>query len=212
MTLREAASHHQDDTELKAELARKFIARGDVTTAAEYLTAETAGDDPELLLLVADIKLRGDGIADGMEIVKKLLEKDAGRREQIAQLGWSVGERHPDAGFQSERAQPLLHGRGNARQRGTGEFGDTRRQHQRSLTAEGQSDIDAEGDTGPMLVRRQQMASAQRRSRKLHAVGTFHVGNFRGPPDDRNDPASRPAAEIVAKEHRHPALNRYLSS
>src|SRR5439155_19213599 len=45
-TLREAASHHQDDTELKAELARKFIARGDVTTAAEYLTAETAGDDP----------------------------------------------------------------------------------------------------------------------------------------------------------------------
>src|SRR5439155_1366630 len=99
-TLREAASHHQDDTELKAQLARKFVARGDITTAAEYLTAETAGDDPELLLLVADIKLRGDGIADGMEIVKKLLENVAGRREQIAQLGWSVAERYPDAGSQ----------------------------------------------------------------------------------------------------------------
>src|SRR5262249_22510992 len=36
-TLRAAASHH-DDTDLKAELARKLIARGDVTTAAEYLT------------------------------------------------------------------------------------------------------------------------------------------------------------------------------
>jgi len=99
-TLREAASHHEDDTELKAELAKKLIARGDVAAAALYLTAETAGDDPELLLLAADIKLRGDDVADGMAIVKKLLDQDAGRREQIAQLGWSVAESRPEAGFQ----------------------------------------------------------------------------------------------------------------
>jgi len=98
-TLRQAATRHDDDKQLKAELARKLIARGEVTTAAEYLTAETAGDDPEMLLLVADIKLRGDGADDGLEIVKKLLDQDAGRREQIAQLGWSVAERQPEAGF-----------------------------------------------------------------------------------------------------------------
>ena len=44
----------------RAQLARTFVARGDLTTAAEYLTVETAGDDPQLLLTVAEIQLRGD--------------------------------------------------------------------------------------------------------------------------------------------------------
>ena len=98
-TLRQAATHHEDDRALKAELARRLVARGDVASAAEYLTAETAGDDPQLLMLVADIKLRGGGADDGVHIVRKLLDRDAGRREQIAQLGWSVAEQHPEAGF-----------------------------------------------------------------------------------------------------------------
>ena len=98
-TLRLAASQHEDDTELRGELARKFIARGDVATAAEYLTAETAGNDPELLLVAASIKLQGDGIDEGLGIVRRLLEQDASRREQVAQLGWTVAEKQPDAGF-----------------------------------------------------------------------------------------------------------------
>ena len=66
----------------------------------EYLTAETAGDDPELLLTVADIQLRGDKFEEGLAIVRRLLERIAARREQIAQLGWSVAEKAPEAGFQ----------------------------------------------------------------------------------------------------------------
>ncbi len=98
-TLRLAASHHGDDTELRVELARKLIARGDVATAAEYLTAETAGDDPELLMVVASIKLQGDGVEDGLAIVRRLLEQDASRREQVAQLGWTIAEKQAEAGF-----------------------------------------------------------------------------------------------------------------
>lgn len=98
-TLRQAASQNPDDSELSAELARAFVARGDLTTAAEYLTLETAGDDPKLLLTVADIQLRGDKFEDGMAIVRRLLEEDVSRREEIAQLGWSVAEQHPEAGF-----------------------------------------------------------------------------------------------------------------
>jgi tetratricopeptide (TPR) repeat protein len=98
-TLRLAADRHQDDMELRAELARKFIARGDVTTAAGYLTPETAGDDPELLMVVANIKLQGDTVDDGLAIVRRLLEQDASRREQVAQLGWTVAEKQPEAGF-----------------------------------------------------------------------------------------------------------------
>jgi len=98
-TLRAAASAHPDDTELSAQLAKAFIARGDLATAAEYLTAETAGDDPELLLTVADFQLRGEKFEDGLAIVRRLLAEDSSRREQIAMLGWSVAEKAPEAGF-----------------------------------------------------------------------------------------------------------------
>src|SRR4051812_18260737 len=100
-TLRFAATAHPDDRELRTELARKFVARGDMTTAAEYLTAETAGDDPELLLLVADIKLRGPDAEEGVAILRKLLEQDPARREQIALLGWTIAETAGEAGFKA---------------------------------------------------------------------------------------------------------------
>jgi len=98
-TLRQAAVQNPFDNELKAELARTFVARGDITTAAEYLTAETAGDDPQLLMTVADIQLRGETPDEGLAIVKRLLDEDASRRESIAMLGWRVAESKPDAGF-----------------------------------------------------------------------------------------------------------------
>jgi tetratricopeptide (TPR) repeat protein len=98
-TLRQAVVHNSGDNELKAELARAFIARGDLTTAAEYLTVETAGNDPDLLLTVADMKLRGDALDEGLAIARRLLEEDGTRRDRIAQLGWTIAERHPDAGF-----------------------------------------------------------------------------------------------------------------
>jgi tetratricopeptide (TPR) repeat protein len=98
-TLRQAAAAHPQDTDLASELARKFIARGDLATAAEYLTVEAAGNDPALLMTVADMKLRGDHFEEGLAILRKLLEEDPSRREQMALLGWSVAEQKPDAGF-----------------------------------------------------------------------------------------------------------------
>jgi tetratricopeptide (TPR) repeat protein len=97
--LRQAAAVNPGDMELRAELARAFMAKGDVATAAEYLTLETAGDDPDLLMTVADIQLRGDRPDDGLAIVRQLFETDPGRHDQIALLGWSVAEHKPDAGF-----------------------------------------------------------------------------------------------------------------
>jgi tetratricopeptide (TPR) repeat protein len=98
-TLRQAATRHPADATLGAELARAFIARGDLTTAAEYLTVEAAGDDPALLMTVADLQLRGGNPDDGLAILRKLLEQDGSRRDQIALLGWSIAEQHPEAGF-----------------------------------------------------------------------------------------------------------------
>src|SRR5262249_1559488 len=98
-TLRAAAAHHADDTALAAELARRFVARGDVDSAAQYLTAETAAGDAELLMVVANIKLQGAAVDEGLAILRSLLEQDPGRGEHVAQLGWAVGERHAETGF-----------------------------------------------------------------------------------------------------------------
>src|SRR6266487_189204 len=98
-TLRSAVTLNEADTELKAELARAFVARGDLATAAEYLTVETAGGDPELLLTVADIKLRGESFEEGLVIARGLIEQDGSRRDRVAQLGWTIAEAHPEAGF-----------------------------------------------------------------------------------------------------------------
>ena len=97
--LREAARLEPSDLELQTLLARAFSARGDLATAAEYLTAETAGNDPQLLLMVAEIRLRGGRVDEGVEIARRLLADDPMRRQDVAMLGWTVAERTPDAGF-----------------------------------------------------------------------------------------------------------------
>lgn len=97
--LGEAARLDPEDGELRARLARTFVARGDLRAAAEYLTVETAGDDPQLLFTVAEIKLRGDAPEEGMAIVRRLLEEHPDRREEVALLGWTIGEQAPEQGF-----------------------------------------------------------------------------------------------------------------
>ena len=98
-TLREAARLDPSDGELTAYLARAFVARGDLTSAAEYLTVETAGSDPKLLLTVAEMQLCGGQLDEGVALVRRLLEEDASRRDDVAQLGWNIAEQVPEAGF-----------------------------------------------------------------------------------------------------------------
>ena len=98
--LREAAKLNPADADLNAHLAKTYVARGDLAAAAEYLTVETAGNDPRLLLVVAEIRLRAGDTEAGMAIARRLLEEDPQRRQDIAALGWTVAEHVPDAGFQ----------------------------------------------------------------------------------------------------------------
>jgi tetratricopeptide (TPR) repeat protein len=102
-TLRSAVALNDEDIELKAELARAFVAKGDLETAAQYLTVETAGDDPDLLLTVADIRLRGEAasVDEGLSIARRLIEQDPSRRDRVAQLGWTIAEHSPEAGFKA---------------------------------------------------------------------------------------------------------------
>jgi tetratricopeptide (TPR) repeat protein len=98
-TLRAAARVAPGDAALNAQLARAFLTRGDFASAAEYLTSETAGDDPQLLLMVAESQLRGDRVEDGLALVRRIIAADPSRREQVAFLGWTIGDLLPEAGF-----------------------------------------------------------------------------------------------------------------
>ena len=87
------------DTELRVHLAKTFVARGDMSAAAQYLTEETAGNDSQLLLTVAEMRLRAGEIDQGLAIARRVLDADPGRRDQVALVGWNVAEQAPDAGF-----------------------------------------------------------------------------------------------------------------
>jgi tetratricopeptide (TPR) repeat protein len=97
--LREAARLAPDDAALRASLARTFVAQGDLKSAAEYLTEETAGSDPALMLMLAEMQLRGHQVESGLALVQRLLADDPSRREPVAFLGWSLAEMAPEVGF-----------------------------------------------------------------------------------------------------------------
>jgi tetratricopeptide (TPR) repeat protein len=98
--LREAARLDPTDTALGAHLARSFVARGDLQAAAEYLTVEAAGSDPQLLLMAAETQIRGGAAEDGVALLRRLLEADPSRRDDIAVVGWKIAEEFPEVGFQ----------------------------------------------------------------------------------------------------------------
>jgi tetratricopeptide (TPR) repeat protein len=95
----EASRLDPGDTALKEHLARAFATKGDLESAAQFLTAETAGADPELRLMLAGIRLRSGQIDEGLAILKEMLAEDPSRREAVAVLGCSLAEHDPDAGY-----------------------------------------------------------------------------------------------------------------
>jgi tetratricopeptide (TPR) repeat protein len=94
-----AARLDPGDTQLRVRLAKAFVGRGDMTAAAEYLTEEAAGTDAQLLLMVAEMRLRAGETEQGLATVRRVLDAEPGRRDQVALVGWNVAEQAPDAGF-----------------------------------------------------------------------------------------------------------------
>ena len=99
-SLRAAAqSSYAPDTRFKAQLARTFVQRGDAVAAAECLSPEMAGSDPQLLLTIAEIQLRGGKLEDGVALVERVVAADPSLLPRVAQLGTGVGPHAPGTGF-----------------------------------------------------------------------------------------------------------------
>jgi tetratricopeptide (TPR) repeat protein len=97
--LREAARLDPADAELREHLARTFVTNGNMAAASEFLTAETAGQDPKLQLMAAELRLRGAKVDEGLAIIRLLLEQDPARRDDVAALGWNLADESPEAAF-----------------------------------------------------------------------------------------------------------------
>ena len=98
--LASAADADPADASLRMELVKRLVARGDMGGARTLLTPEVAGNDPELLWLLAEMELRDGRIPEGTALLQKMLADDPGRRDALVILGCSIAEVNPDAGYE----------------------------------------------------------------------------------------------------------------
>jgi tetratricopeptide (TPR) repeat protein len=87
------------DIRFKAQLARTFVQRGDAAASAECLMPEMAGGDPELLLTIAEIQLRGGKLEEGVANVERVVASDPAFLGEVARLGTTLGPHAPGIGF-----------------------------------------------------------------------------------------------------------------
>ena len=87
-------------TAIRVELVKRLVTRGDMTEARKLLTPEVAGNDAELLWLLAEMELREGHIQQGAALLQKMLADDPGRRDALVMLGCSVAEVNPNAGYE----------------------------------------------------------------------------------------------------------------
>jgi tetratricopeptide (TPR) repeat protein len=97
--LERAVELDADDTALRVRAAKALMARGNVDAASDLLTAEAAGDDPDLMVTAVEVQLRSGRLDEGIMLARKLIEQDPTRREDVAALGANVAPHAPEAGF-----------------------------------------------------------------------------------------------------------------
>jgi tetratricopeptide (TPR) repeat protein len=81
--LAEAARLAPDDQALRARMARECIASGQLDRASAFLSRETAGDDPDLLLTVGRIELASGRDAEARITIARLLSVAPARRADV---------------------------------------------------------------------------------------------------------------------------------
>ncbi len=87
------------DGEARSILARAALTNGDFEGAREFLDEHSAGEDPSLLLSLAEIELRAGEIARAQQLLGRVLAIEPGKRGAAVELGWSFLESRPDATF-----------------------------------------------------------------------------------------------------------------
>jgi lipopolysaccharide biosynthesis regulator YciM len=86
--------------EIKANLAQAHIARGELDKAKAFLSPETAGTNPALWLMLAEVELRDNRLAEGKVAVLEALKLDRTQMPAAVVLGCKLAEVSPEAAYQ----------------------------------------------------------------------------------------------------------------
>ena len=97
--LAEAARLDPADRPLREQLARAYLAGGDRVSAAAYVTEEIAGNDPDLLVLLAETYLRAGRADAGLPVLRRLLANGQQYSSVIAGLAAALADSSPDIAF-----------------------------------------------------------------------------------------------------------------
>ncbi len=89
-----------EDVDARLRLAKAHVARRDLDQASRVLWDGAAGENPQILLTLAEVELRANHIPEAGRVLRNLLLKDQDQTTQIVMLGCALGETDPEAGFE----------------------------------------------------------------------------------------------------------------
>ena len=98
--LSQIADHDPSNLEVRGKLAQAYAAKGDLESARKYISAESAGTNPDLWLMVAEMELRANRFPEGKAAVVQALALDKNQTQNVVVLGCRLAESNPEAGYQ----------------------------------------------------------------------------------------------------------------
>jgi tetratricopeptide (TPR) repeat protein len=97
--LREFSRLRPSDPEARGAIARAALEAGDVEGARTFLGGDASGDDPALLLALAEANIRSGNVAAAIELLPRLVATGGDARDKLVELGWAVLPQDPVAAF-----------------------------------------------------------------------------------------------------------------
>ena len=98
--LGDISSADPSNVQIRAQLAQTYAARGNLDKARSFLSAETAGTNPALWLMLAELELRDGRTAEGKAAVTEAIKLDREQTQAAVVLGCRLAEVNPEAAFQ----------------------------------------------------------------------------------------------------------------
>lgn len=87
-----AAELDASNLPLRLRVVKEWMAAGDVGRARGFLDAGTAGDDPELLMMLARMELQSGRLDTGREALERLLAVRPERRDELVLVGCELAD------------------------------------------------------------------------------------------------------------------------
>jgi tetratricopeptide (TPR) repeat protein len=99
--LGEISAADPENLEIKANLAQAHIARGEFDKAKAFLSAETAGTNPALWMMLAEIELLAARLPEGKTAVQQAIRLDKAHTQAAVALACKLAQKDPEAGYQA---------------------------------------------------------------------------------------------------------------